>query len=45
MSEYFMTWMRSTISLPSCVGPSLLEMNHRIMCIDLPGMLLPSVGV
>jgi hypothetical protein len=45
MSEYFMIWMRFTASLPPCVGPSLLEVNHRIMCIDLPGMLLLSVGV
>jgi hypothetical protein len=45
MSEYFMTWMRFTTSLPSCIGPSLLRMNHRIMCIDLPGMLLLGVSV
>jgi hypothetical protein len=45
MSEYFMTWMRFTASLPPCVGPSLLKMNHRIMRIDLPGMLLFGVGI
>jgi hypothetical protein len=45
MSEYSMTWMRFTASLPSCVGPSPLKLNHRIMCIDLPGMLLLGVGV